>query len=87
MRRASDLGETAALVTWPYTRPAPLTGAPEGLRPSLRACLQHEAGMKTAALGHTWGGEAGGIEAKGLSNVHPLRRDCAYVCVCVHAEC
>ena len=22
--------------------------------------------MKTAALGHTWGGEAGGIEAKGF---------------------
>lgn len=43
MRRASDLGETAGLVTWPYTRPAPLTGAPEGLMPSLKACLQHEA--------------------------------------------
>lgn len=42
MRRASDLGEMAGLVTWPYTHPAPLTGAPEGLMPLLRACLQHE---------------------------------------------
>lgn len=43
MRHASDLGETAGLVTWPYTRPAPPTGAPEGLMPSLRVYPQHEA--------------------------------------------
>lgn len=42
----------AGLVTWPYTRPASLAGAPEALTPLLRACLQDEASfLATQGMG------------------------------------